>query len=162
MAAGPYIRSGWHPGLIGAIVGEHGRYYSRTMGFDHRFETLVAREFGAYFARMTDPDCTWSIWDGDSFIGSVTLDFHDPKTPGMAQLRWFIATRQGTGAGRRLMQAATDHLDAHRIACTLDTIVGLDAATHLYRSFGFTETHRETTTYWGPEVTRLKFERPAK
>jgi len=41
----------------------------------------------------------------------------------------------------------------------LNTFKGLDAARHLYESFGFQLTHEEAGTQWGSTVTEQQFRR---
>lgn len=155
------IRHGWQPGLVGEVVRAHGTYYAREWNFPAFFEAKVAREMGEFVARLADRDLLLSAWDGELFLGSLTIDGTDPALdPGQAHLRWFIMTdaARGRGLGRQLVQAGMDHLRAHGFAsCYLTTFAGLDAARRLYEAAGFTLTHEEEAESWGTKVREQLF-----
>jgi GNAT superfamily N-acetyltransferase len=65
--------------------------------------------------------------------------------PGLGELKrmWLRPSRQGSGLGRRLIDACLD--EARRLGCRalrLDTQAKLEAAVHLYRAYGFNEIAR--------------------
>lgn len=155
------IRHGWVPGLVGEVVRAHGTYYAREWNFPAFFEAKVAREMGEFLARLAPPDLLLSAWEGETFLGSLTIDGTDPALePGQAHLRWFIMTdaARGRGLGRQLVQAGMDHLRAHGFAsCYLTTFAGLDAARRLYEAAGFTLTHEEEAESWGTKVREQLF-----
>jgi ribosomal protein S18 acetylase RimI-like enzyme len=155
------LETGPRPGLIGEIAAQHGRYYAANWGFGTFFEAKVARECAGFMERARDPDLILSAWDGDSFAGSLILDFHDPEAQGLAHLRWFVVTRPGAGLGARMMDAAMARLDAEAAACFLTTFAGLDAARALYDRHGFVLTAEHEAESWGVLVREQRFDRAA-
>ncbi len=80
---------------------------------------------------------------GDTMIGTVALLKHDAGTVEVAKMAVAKAAR-GRGAGRALMRAAiarARELGASRLV--LETSDRLEAATHLYRRFGFRPVARD-------------------
>lgn len=80
---------------------------------------------------------------------------------GVAHLRWFIVddVLRGTGIGRVLMTRAIHLVDKHFAEAYLSTFKSLDAARHLYESFGFRLCEEAEGTQWGTRVTEQRFVR---
>ena len=57
------------------------------------------------------------------------------------------------------MSQAMRFVDARFDETYLNTFKGLDAARHLYESFGFQLTQEEAGTQWGSTVTEQQFRR---
>ena len=158
------VQSGWKPGSLGFIIGEHGRYYAREWDFGSFFEAKVASELSRFVARFDrDKDRIFlAIAPDGALLGSLILDLTDPDPlrPG-AHLRWFILcdAARGTGAGKALMREALAHCDHLQIPCWLTTFDGLLAARALYDSFGFILTHEQPAANWGVSVLEQLFER---
>lgn len=66
---------------------------------------------------------------------------------------------RGTGIGRKLMSQAMRFVDERFDETYLNTFKGLDAARHLYESFGFQLTQEEAGTQWGSTVIEQQFRR---
>lgn len=161
------FHSGWCPGLIGSVAALHSRYYARHWDFGVYFETKVAREMAEFFDRYdSERDLTLSLFDGPDLSGTITIDAGEPDFAERgAHLRWFITadSTRGSGLGRRLMAAAMDHVDARNYAQVyLTTFAGLEAARHLYESFGFDLVRENTAETWGREVSEQLFVRTAR
>ncbi|MEO1001171.1 MAG: GNAT family N-acetyltransferase [Pseudomonadota bacterium] len=158
----PEIVTGWRPGVIGGITGGFGRYFARTMGFGAEFEAKVAGIVATVAVRDGPDDLVLSAWEGEAFAGGLLIDGAPAgRAPGWAQLRTFIVTAPGQGLGRRLMGVAMAHLDARGLACTLETIAGLDPARRLYEAHGFTLAAEAEDRTWGRPVREQRFDRPA-
>jgi DNA-binding MarR family transcriptional regulator/ribosomal protein S18 acetylase RimI-like enzyme len=160
---GPQIVQGYVPGCIGDIAGLHGRFYAEHWGFGVFFERRVAKELADFAQSLPDDNrALWLCVDNGRCLASLAIDGH-PDTR-LAHLRWFIVddALRGTGIGRKLMSEAMRFVDARFDETYLDTFKGLDAARHLYESFGFVLTHEAEGTQWGSIVTEQQFRRRAK
>lgn len=156
------LTTGYCPGLIGAIVAAHARYYAERWGFGVYFEAKVAADCARFMERAGPDDLILSAWEGDSLAGSLIVDGHDPEAAkGQAHLRWFIVARPGHGLGARMMSEAAAWLDAHSMPCFLTTFRGLDAARALYERHGFRLTDEVEAETWGTAVSEQRFERSA-
>jgi GNAT superfamily N-acetyltransferase len=156
------LHEGYRAGCIGRIAQLHATYYAATHGFGVAFEAKVAREL-ADFCSYYQPgrDGLWLVEQGGNVEGSVIIDGSHADTD-HAHLRWFITSDaiKGQGMGRRLLQQAMDFVDACGYRSTqLWTFAGLDAARHLYESYGFELVHQSPGNQWGSVVTEQQFVR---
>jgi GNAT superfamily N-acetyltransferase len=160
MAAPPTITSDYCPGLIGRIVEMHATYYARHWDFGSFFEAKVARDVAEFLCALPNPDsCLWHALDKDRIVGSVGLDGRYALEKG-AHLRWFITddSVRGTGLGRRLLSHALGFSSEHAFSSIyLWTFARLDAARHLYESFGFRLVEEVEDTTWGVRMTEQRF-----
>lgn len=157
---GPQIVQGYVPGCIGDIASLHGRFYAQHWGFGVFFERRVATEL-ADFAQSL-PNANKALWlcvENGRCLASLAIDGNPHYRA--AHLRWFIVddALRGTGVGRKLMAQAMQFVDARFDETYLNTFKGLDAARHLYESFGFELTQEEEGTQWGSTVTEQQFRR---
>lgn len=158
---GPLIEAGYRPGCIGDIASLHARFYAAHWGFGAFFEQRVATELAAFAGAL--PAAGKALWLGvenGRTLASLAID-GDPRT-GEAHLRWFIVddALRGSGMGRELMTRAMDFVDEQGFQETwLWTFKGLDAARHLYESFGFALSEEAEGAQWGSTVTEQRFRR---
>lgn len=157
------FQRGWRPGVVGWIVGEHGRYYAREWDFGAAFEARVAEDLGAWMKRY-DPakDLLLIASDDEGNLGSNCLDGSGPHaaTEG-ARLRFFILSDRARGKdiGKALLQqtiAFAKEAGFRRIFLT--TFAGLDAARSLYENAGFVLVNETTDTTWGPKLREQRFQ----
>ncbi|WP_296229118.1 helix-turn-helix domain-containing GNAT family N-acetyltransferase [Ralstonia sp. UBA689] len=161
--AGIRIVEGYVPGCIGDIASLHGRFYAQHWGFGVFFERRVATELAAFAESLPDSNkALWLCVENGRCLASLAIDGHADNR--LAHLRWFIVddALRGTGIGRELMSRAMRFVDARFDETYLDTFKGLDAARHLYESFGFTLTREQEGTQWGSAVVEQQFRRRAK
>jgi len=147
----------WLPGAVGDIAALHGRHYAQSHGMGVGFEGRVAGALGAFLENVDARSLFRCVVDDqDRVLGSVVID--GSQTP-LAQLRWFILdpSLRGQGWGRRLIQAAMAHAQLFP-GVYLYTMDGLDAAIHLYRAFGFSETARVADAQWNTPITNIRME----
>jgi DNA-binding MarR family transcriptional regulator/GNAT superfamily N-acetyltransferase len=155
---------GYRPGCIGDIASLHARFYARHAGFGVYFERKVASELAAFAQGLPAPGrALWLVMEGARTLGSLAID-DDGNAPGtkrVAHLRWFIIddALRGTGMGRELMSRAMAFVDAHYDETYLWTFRSLDAARHLYESFGFELTDEADGDQWGAKVVEQRFVR---
>jgi len=157
-----HIQAGWRPGLLGDIVGLHGRHYALHWNFGPFFEAKVAGELAEFVRRRhQSPSELWCAADGnDRFAGSVVID-GGKGLEHPAHLRWFIvdSSCQGLGIGARLLDAAVDFCRGRGFGgVELWTFAGLHPARHLYQSRGFALTDERSGQTWGSPVTEQRFE----
>lgn len=150
--------SGYVPGALGRIVELHGDYYTREWKLGPRFEAEVASEIGAFYAGF-DPekDGFWVALDAGRIVGGITIVGREGAA---ARLRWFILdpTCTGKGVGRKLLETALRFCDDRGFTSVqLWTMAGLDAARHLYESFGFRLVAEYSDEVWGAPVRHQQF-----
>ena len=153
---------GYQPGCIGDIASLHARFYAEHWGFGVFFETKVATELAAFASALpADGKALWRHVENGRTLASLAID-GDHET-GVAHLRWFIVddSLRGSGVGRRLMSEAMAFVDARFRETYLWTFKGLDAARHLYESFGFALTEESEGEQWGSRVVEQRFRRRA-
>ena len=159
--AEPRIQEGYRPGCVGDIAGLHARYYAENWGFGLFFEKKVATELAEFAEALpAEGKALWCHMENGRALASLAID-GDRKT-GAAHLRWFIVddSLRGTGVGRQLMARAMQFVDSRGFAETyLWTFKGLDAARHLYESFGFRLAQESQGAQWGTQVVEQRFNR---
>lgn len=156
------IVTGYRPGIIARITEMHALYYARTSGFGQAFESRVAGGLAEFCSRLENPqNRIWAAMRDGQVRGSVAIDGED-LGEGIAHLRWFITddTLRGAGAGKKLLDAAMDFVDANGFNEThLWTFAGLNAARHLYEVRGFALVEEYAGSQWGREVLEQRFVR---
>jgi len=154
------IVEGYRPGCIGDVAGLHARFYAHHAGFGVYFERKVATELAAFAEALpAKGKALWLVMEGERTLGSLAID-GDLATR-VAHLRWFIVddALRGSGTGRQLMSRAMDFVDAHYDETYLWTFKSLDAARHVYESFGFVLADEAEGTQWGTSVIEQRFTR---
>lgn len=150
-------------GAIGEIATLHGRHYKAHWSFGTFFEAKVAKELAEFALRQAPDDLVLFASDDQGMAASLILDLNDPESADRgAHLRWFIAADRcrGSGIGRLLMDRALAHADANtRGRVWLTTFAGLDAARHLYESYGFSLHSQTEGMAWGTRVMEQEFRR---
>ncbi len=137
----------------------HGTLYSQEYGLDWTFEVEVGREI-MEFVTQFDPhwDSFWIAESGGHVVGAIVIV---KRGRGLAQLRWFILhpSYRGLGLGRELMIRAVDFCKGKQYKKVfLWTFDELQAAIHLYRSFGFERMEQKTRSRWGRNLTEERYE----
>ncbi len=154
------ILEGYQPGCIGDVASLHARFYSEHWGFGAFFEKKVATELAEFVGKLpADDKALWLYAESGRSLASLAIDGDDEQ--GIAHLRWFIVddTLRGSGVGRQLMSHAMKFVDERYRETYLWTFKGLDAARHLYESFGFQLVDESEGTQWGTRVIEQRFSR---
>jgi uncharacterized protein YhfF/GNAT superfamily N-acetyltransferase len=158
---GPRLLPCLMPGALSASAALQSQYYAREHGFGVFFESGRMADISGFLDRF-DPerDAVWVAVDGGRVLGTIVIDGGSGRDPSAAQLRWFIVADElrGSGMGRRMMSAAMEFAAARYASVVLGTFAGLDAARHLYESFGFRRVLERPSTAWGPEVLEQHWE----
>ncbi len=164
-ARGIDISSGYSPGAIGRVAYLFTRYFSKHYDFGQYFEAKVATEMAEFTSRLAHTgNQLWLAIQDDEVLGSIAIDSEDLQQANTAHLRWFIVDErlQGSGVGRRLVQEAIRFCDAQGIQeIHLWTVKGLDAASHLYKQFGFNIVEESLDQQWGKKTIEHKLVRKA-
>jgi GNAT superfamily N-acetyltransferase len=159
----PEIRTGYAPGLLGAIAAMHARFYSANWNFGSAFEATVARGVADFLPRLgSASNEIWHVADGQNILGSIAIDGED-LGENRAHLRWFIMddALRGTGLGTVLLDASLTFCDEQAFPEThLWTFQGLDTARRLYESRGFQLAEEYDGDQWGTTVREQRFVRP--
>lgn len=156
------ILEGYQPGCIGDIASLHARFYSEHWGFGAFFEQKVATALAEFAGALpADGKALWLYAEKGRSLASLAIDGNDET--GIAHLRWFIMddSLRGSGVGRQMMSHAMSFVDERFSETYLWTFKGLDAARHLYESFGFQLTGESEGAQWGTKVIEQRFSRRA-
>lgn len=160
---GPRLLPGLVHGALAASAALQTRYYAREHGFGVFFEAGRMTDISDFLTRYNaERDGVWVVVDAGRVLGTIVIDGGASDDPSSAQLRWFIMddSLRGRGMGRRMMATALDFARARYARVRLGTFAGLEAARHLYESFGFRKVYEEPSTSWGPEVLEQRWELP--
>ncbi|MFQ6546933.1 helix-turn-helix domain-containing GNAT family N-acetyltransferase [Aestuariibius sp. 2305UL40-4] len=154
------VREGYTPGLLARITELHACYYSASVGFGARFESIVAADMADFLPRLNHPDnATWHVDLNRRVMGGVSIDGQD-LGPGTAHLRWFILdpSLHGAGLGQSLIDTAMAFLrDRGFKEAHLWTFDGLTTARALYERAGFCLAEEKRAANWGEEVLEQRF-----
>jgi uncharacterized protein YhfF/GNAT superfamily N-acetyltransferase len=158
---GPRLLPSLFPGAMAASAALQARYYAREHDFGIYFEAGRLADIADFLSRYdAGRDGAWIAVDRGEVLGSIVIDGGADDDPACAQLRWFIMADalRGRGMGRRMMETALAFARTRYTRVKLGTFVGLDAARHLYESFGFRKIYEQPATTWGPEVREQHWE----
>lgn len=152
------IRNDLRPGDVDAIVKLHGTLYGEEYGFDHTFEHYVAQPLTLFAESREKHQKIWIVERDGKLRGSVAIVRVSERE---AQLRWLLIHPElrGQGIGRLLVESAVNFCrECGYGTIFLWTVGFLDAAAHLYRSFGFKITEKKTSRVWGLTLTEERYE----
>lgn len=144
------------PGDIGWVVSAHGRFYSEALGFNEKFEALVARVAADFISDYDrEREHCWIAEVGGENVGSIFL-VKDPETAGTARLRLLYVDEaaRGLGLGKQLVDECLQF--ARRAGykrVELYTNAVLATARHIYEQAGFyLLSEDEHTDFGDPQV----------
>lgn len=158
-AAGPIVLRAHRPGDMGLVIQRHGELYAREYGWDERFEALVA-SICAKFVDEFKParERCWIAERDGKFLGCVFLVEKDSHT---AQLRMLLVepAARGSGLGRQLVAECIRFARAKKYKkIVLWTNSVLDAARHIYASFGFQLVKQGSHRSFGKQLVEQTWE----
>lgn len=138
LVPGPIVLRSHRPGDIGLIAMRHGELYSEEYGWDERFEALVAGILARFIENFQPArERCWIAERDGRFLGCVFVVEKDSDT---AQLRMLLVEPEarGLGLGKQLVAECIRFARSRRYRkMMLWTNSVLDAARHVYESFGF-------------------------
>ena len=156
-----HIRRELQPGDLDAIVAHHSRVYPRENGVDSDFVGHVVASVARVADRPfpTDREAIRIVELDGEHAGSMGLTDEGNDE---AALRWvvFDPELRGRGLGRRLIgELLAKARESGYTLVWLETFSELEAAAHLYRSFGFEVVSADTGPRWGrDEITFQRYE----
>lgn len=153
----PVVIRPYRAGDAGYISHRHGILYEQEYGLDKIFESYVIAGMAKFFAGGADGEI-WVAEAAGQIVGCIAIVAAGPAT---GQLRWFLIEPgfRGSGLGRRLMNVAIGYCRQRGFSHVfLWTFRGLDAACHLYESFGFRLTEETENTTWRDKLTEQRWD----
>lgn len=153
----PIVIRPYRTGDAGYITYRHGILYEQEYGLDKVFESYVIAGLAKFFAAGADGEI-WVAEAAGQVVGSIAIV---AAGPGTGQLRWFLIEPafRGSGLGRRLMNVAMNYCRQRGFSHVfLWTFRGLDAACHLYESFGFRLTEETENITWRDKLTEQRWD----
>ncbi len=152
------IRNRIKPGDIGYIIYLHGILYAEEYGFDHTFETYIAKPLAEFVLSANERERLWIAETEGKIVGSVAIVRVSDEE---AQLRWLLVhpDARGRGLGKKLVHEAADFCKtAGYNSVFLWTISMLRTAIHLYQSKGFVKTEEKAHLFGGVNLTAERYE----
>lgn len=159
----PYSLRPHRPGDMGWIVHRQAILYHQEYGWNHRYESLVAR-IVADFLDHHDPSrerCWIATLENGSIVGSVFVVRH-PERPGVAKLRLLYVepSARGLGIGTHLVREVTAFARAAGYrAITLWTNSVLVAARRIYEAEGYRLVGEEPHDTFAPGLVAQTWEK---
>ncbi len=145
------------PGELSYVSYLHCLLYKREYGFDATFEYYLL-EGMARFMENPEGGRVWIVESGGLPAGSIAIA---RATPDTAQLRWFLLQPElrGKGLGKALMDTALNFCqDRDFKTVFLWTVKELDAARHLYETYGFRLTEEKSHYLWGRNIVEERWD----
>ena len=156
---GPIVLRGHRPGDIGLIAQRHGELYAQEYGWDERFEALVAGILAKFIENFVpERERCWIAERDGRFLGCVFVVQKDADT---AQLRMLLVepAARGIGLGKQLVAECIRFARSKRYRrIVLWTNSVLDAARHVYESFGFRLIEQGRHSAFGKELVEQTWE----
>jgi ribosomal protein S18 acetylase RimI-like enzyme len=153
------IRNYLLPSDLSQLALLHARIYFEEKYFGIGFEVYVMESLVEFYKQYNEEkDRVWVVDDGGKMVGFLSL-MHRPEN--QAQLRYFILEKayRSQGLGRRLMQEwMVFYREKGYAKAYLYTTSGLDAAAHLYESFGFKRVSEKLSEEFGVPLNEIRFE----
>lgn len=132
------------------IIQRHDILYNEEYGFDETFKEYVSGALNKFVKNFdSEKENIWIAEVNEKPVGIIAIAKVDDKT---AQLRWFLIEpfMRGKGLARKLMKVVVEFCkEKNYNNITLWTVSILDAARHIYRSFGFKIVETIEHEIWG-------------
>ncbi|HET7062958.1 MAG TPA: bifunctional helix-turn-helix transcriptional regulator/GNAT family N-acetyltransferase [Rudaea sp.] len=159
LAAGPVVLRSHRPGDIGMVAQRHGELYAQEYGWDERFEALVAGILARFIENFkAERERCWIAERDGQFLGCVFVVEKDADT---AQLRMLLVepAARGLGLGKQLVAECVRFARSKRYRrMVLWTNSVLDAARHVYESFGFRLVEQGKHSAFGKDLVEQTWE----
>jgi GNAT superfamily N-acetyltransferase len=159
LEAGISIHHEFAPGDLGQLIYIHGVQNYSDYGFNHVHEAYCAQIAAEYIlGQAKDRSRVWLAKKEEQVIGSI---FIIERPYNEAQLRLLFVDRQvrGVGLGRWLVEESIRYCRTAGFSVVyLWTVQGLDRATAVYESVGFTRVTEKTAEQWGKPSREIRFD----
>jgi DNA-binding MarR family transcriptional regulator/N-acetylglutamate synthase-like GNAT family acetyltransferase len=159
LTPGPIVLRSHRPGDIGLVAMRHGEIYAQEYGWDERFEALVAGILARFIENFrAERERCWIAERDGQFLGCVFVVEKDQDT---AQLRMLLVepAARGMGLGGQLVAECIRFARCTRYRkIVLWTNSVLDAARHVYESFGFRLVSQGKHSAFGKDLVEQTWE----
>jgi ribosomal protein S18 acetylase RimI-like enzyme len=165
--ANPTLREHLEPDDATAIAEVHRSVYCEEYDFNLDFVDEVERTVCLVSSRgWPEAGGVWLAEFDGRICGSLALTFEGQAADGLftGQVRWFALEMElrGTGLGRRMFEELLETAEDQGIErLELYTFAELDAAAHLYRSYGFELTFERDRLDWRPGGRPVRYQQYA-
>ncbi|WP_295129079.1 GNAT family N-acetyltransferase [uncultured Chitinophaga sp.] len=152
------IRTELQHGDLGYVAYLHGIIYSKENGYGFNFERYVLEGLGEFAAQYASGKHRVWICEHNGKMVGFLMAFHRGDH---AQLRYFILLPdyRSMGLGKKLMQGFMDYLQESGLkSAYLWTTKEQEAASGLYRRFGFELTEEKETESFDKTLTEQRFD----
>lgn len=149
----------YKPEDIAYIIKRHREIYDDEYGFGQEFGYYIekyVREFDGNHDETQE-----NIWIAEMNGKPTGVIALVRATDAAAQLRWFLIEPEmrGKGLGRKLMDRIMDFCNEKNYKHVfLWTVDKLEAARHLYKSYGFNLTEIKENNSWGNNITEERWD----
>jgi N-acetylglutamate synthase-like GNAT family acetyltransferase len=152
------IRTDQKPGDLESIADLHRSVYSEEYGFDSDFDEYVRETLKEFDRPHSDRERIW-ILEEEEIMGCIAVL---ERSREVAQIRWFLLRPdlRGYGIGKMIFKEAVSFIEgAGYSSAYLLTQDILEAASAVYRKFGFRLVEEKRERIWGRDMVTQRYER---
>jgi len=153
------IRTELVPGDLGYVISRHGALYKKEYDYGIEFENYVAAGLVEFY-KTYDPLLD-RVWICEHNAMPIAFLFLVHRADDISQLRYFLIepSYRGIGLGKKLMDLfLAFHRSCEYSSCYLWTTNEQEAASALYKKYGFRLMEEKTSAVFGKPVIEQRYE----